>query len=85
MTDDAELLDLLRCPETHGRLLPVTRKWIDRLNSRIEAEELRDGSGELVSEPIEDGLVTDDERYLYPIRDGVPNLFMSDRIILKEP
>ena len=81
-SEEPDLYDLLRCPQTHGRLLPVTQKWCDKINARIRAGELTDQSGRVVEELIDDGLVTEDDRYLYPIRNGVPNLFVSDRIVL---
>lgn len=84
MSDELELWEIVRCPESRARLTPVTAKWVTRLNARIEAGELRTSSGELVSEPIQDGLITDNDRYLYPIRDGVPNLVIAHRIVLKD-
>lgn len=79
---DPNLADLLCCPEAHTRLLPVTKKWCERINRRIAAGELFDESGNVVEAEVEDGFVTDDDRFLYPVRNGVPNLFISDRIIL---
>ena len=83
MSDEPDLVELLRCPETHRPLLPVTRKWIDRVNKRIAAGELQTNAGDVVAEPIDDGLVTEDDRYLYPVRDGLANMFVADRIVLK--
>lgn len=83
MSDELELRELLRCPSTHGRLLPVTSKWIARLNVRIAAGELRTQAGELVTEPLDDGLLTQDDQFLYPVRDGLANMFLADRIVLE--
>ena len=80
---ERDLFELLRCPTTHQRLLPVTRKWIDRLNARIRAGELSDESGRVVTEVIDDGLVSQDDQFLYPVRAGIANMFIADRIILK--
>lgn len=76
------LLEMLRCPKSRQRLLPVTKKWIAAVNRRIEAGELRTESGQTVDVAIEDGFVTEDDQYLYPIRDRLPNLFIADRIVL---
>lgn len=78
------LAELLCCPQSHERLLPVTKKWCDRINARIAAGELRDEAGNVVTEPVDDGFVTPDDRFLYPVRNGVPNLFVSDRIVLAD-
>lgn len=83
MSEEPELYEILRCPETHGRLLPVTKRWISRINVRIDAGELSTQSGKVVTEHVEDGLVTEDDRFLYPIRAGLANMFIADRIVLK--
>ncbi len=83
MADEPTLAELLCCPQSHQPLLPVTKKWCDDINRRIEAGELNDDSGNVVEESIDDGFVTNDDRFLYPVRNGVPNLFISDRIVLK--
>jgi uncharacterized protein YbaR (Trm112 family) len=80
--DEPTLSELLRCPQTHQRLLPITSTWCDRLNARIHAGELHTESGDVVDELIDGGLITEDDRYLYPIRGGVPSLMVSDRIVL---
>lgn len=81
---EPELFELLRCPETHQRLLPVTQKWVNKLNTRIAAGEVRNQRDDVVSQPIDDGLVTEDDRFLYPVRNGLANMFIADRIILKK-
>ncbi len=78
------LHDLLRCPESHERLLPVTGKWVQRLNKQIAAGELQTQKGEHVTSPVDDGLITADDRYLYPVRNGLVNMFIADRIVLKK-
>lgn len=84
MSEDEHLYTLLYCPETHQRLLSITSKWTDRLNARIHAGDLRTESGDVVDELIEGGLITEDDRFLYPVRDGVPNLLIADRIVLSD-
>lgn len=84
MTEEPHLYPLLRCPQSQQRLLPVTSTWTDRLNARIHAGELRTQSGTAVEDLIEGGLITEDDRYLYPIRNGVPNLLIADRIVLSD-
>lgn len=75
-----ELLDMLRCPESHQRLIPLTARGCKRLNAKIAKGEIKDASGNIVTEPIDDGLVTEDDRWLYPVRAGVPDLHLTDRI-----
>lgn len=81
---EPELFEMLRCPQTHQRLLPVTKKWLDRVNKQIAKGELHSESGALREAALEDGLLTEDERFLYAVNDGLANMFIADRIILKK-
>ena len=69
---DAELLSLLRCPETQGMLRPAERTELDRINAAIRNSTLKNRSGDLINEPVEECLVCDSAGLCYPVRDGLP-------------
>ncbi len=81
---DQELLEIVRCPETRQKLVPADDKQITELNARIEKGELRDRGGEKVTEKIDGGLVREDGKYLYLIRNQVPVLLIDEAIPLEE-
>lgn len=54
------------------RLVPEA--LLERLNARIESGKLRYRNDSPVTEPLEQALMTDDERLAYPIRDDIPLL-----------
>jgi len=82
MPIDPELLEILVCPETHQPVKPADVDLLKGLNGRIEAGGLKNHQGDLVSKPIEEGLVREDGQCLYPIEDGIPNMLIDERIDL---
>lgn len=80
---DKELLEIIRCPETKQKLTPAGAKQIDELNVRIESGELQDRGGEAIKDKIDGGLIREDGKFLYLIRDEVPVLLVDEAIPLK--
>jgi uncharacterized protein YbaR (Trm112 family) len=77
-----ELLDLLCCPENHQPLAVAAPALVESLNARIVAGELRNRAGHPVTDKIEGGLVREDRKYLYPVRDNIPVLLVDEAIPL---
>ena len=81
MSFDRKLLDIVCCPATHMPLHLMSEAQLARLNARIASGEVRYRDESPVSDPIEQALITDDERLAYPIHDDIP-LLLEDRGIL---
>jgi uncharacterized protein YbaR (Trm112 family) len=77
-----ELLALLRCPETRQPLIVAPPELIARLEALRASSGLPDRSGKPCSGSIEAGLVTADNVYFYPIRDGIPVMITGEAIDL---
>ena len=60
------------------RLMPEA--MLARLNSSIADGSLRSRDNSPVTEPLEQALMTDDERLAYPIRDDIPLLLEEQGI-----
>ncbi len=79
---DAELLEMLVCPEDHTPVHAADTALVDRTNRAIAAGEVTNRGGEPVTEAIDEGLVREDGRWLYPVRDGIPIMLMDEALPL---
>lgn len=80
---DRQLLDILACPETREAVSLADEALIESLNRKIEARQLVNRAGEKVTEPIDGGLVREDGRYLYAIRNDIPIMLVEEGIPLE--
>lgn len=81
---DAELLQILVCPQNRMRLGVADAALVARLNRAIAAGEVRNGAGQPIGCPIQGGLVRRDGAVLYPILDGLPILLADEAIALAQ-
>lgn len=77
-----QLLDILCCPETHQRLQIAENSVITNLNEKIRNAQLRNRAGKLVNLNIDSGLLREDRKYLYPVRNNIPVLLINEAIPL---
>lgn len=82
MAVDAQILELLACPETHAPLRVAEATLLAQVNARIAAGDLKTRAGTAVIAPLEEALVRADGKCLYRVDDGIPNLLIDDRIEL---
>ncbi len=77
-----ELLEILVCPETKQPVSPASAELLASLNTRIDAVTLRNRGGDPVSKHIEEGLLREDQKILYPVDDGIPVMLIEESIEL---
>lgn len=83
MAINRELLDILACPETKTPVSLADDALIAKLNAAIAAGTLKNRAGEKVAEKIDGGLVREDHKYLYPIREDIPIMLIDEGIPLE--
>ena len=79
---DPELLEILVCPETHQPVHPAEAEVLDRLNQAIRAGRVTNRGGGAVDAPVDEGLVREDDRILYPVREDIPIMLIDEAIEL---
>ena len=84
MAIDQQLLDILACPETKEPVSLADEVLIAKINAAIEAGTLQNRAGEAIKEKIDGGLVREDKKYLYPIRDDIPIMLIDEGIPLED-
>jgi uncharacterized protein YbaR (Trm112 family) len=77
-----ELLEILVCPETKQPVAPASQELLERVNQAIRAGSLRNRGGEPVAKELEEALVREDGRVLYPVDDGIPVMLIDESIEL---
>lgn len=77
-----DVLELLRCPLTHQRLLSCDVGRLDRVNRAIDAGQLFNRGGEPVTRRLQAALVTQDGHRLYPVENGIIRLLVDGAIEL---
>lgn len=78
-----DLLQILRCPETHQKLTPADAALVTRINSAITGKTIRNRGGQAVADNIDGGLVREDGKFLYPIRGNIPVMLIDEAIPLE--
>jgi YfiH family protein len=80
MNIDPELLKILACPETKEPVSLAPAELIEKLNNLIEQGGIKNRGGEDVTETMDAGLIREDGRFLYPIRDDIPVMLIDEAI-----
>jgi len=80
--DHPELLEILCCPETHQTVALADAATIQRVNDRIAAGQLQNRAGKKLEQKVEEGLMRQDGKVLYPVRNGIPVMLIDEGIPL---
>lgn len=81
---DKRLLTILRCPVSHKGLSVLKNDKLQRINAAINAGELVNHDGAKLAAPLDEALVTDDGKRLYPVADGIPVLLEGESISMEQ-
>jgi uncharacterized protein YbaR (Trm112 family) len=72
-------IELLRCPISAQALKNAPESVVRPLQERQRSGALRTNGGELAG-PFDDGLLTADGAWFFPIRSGIPVMLASEAI-----
>ena len=82
MNIDPALLEILVCPENHMPVSPAPQTLVESLNQQIARGSLKSRDGRPVDEPMDGGLLRQDGKVLYPVRDDIPVMLVEESILL---
>jgi uncharacterized protein len=77
---DADLLKILRCPETLQELRVAETSLIEELNRQVASASLKNRAGRPVTGKLDGGLLRADGKFLYPVQQDIP-LMLKDEAI----
>jgi len=77
-----ELLAVLCCPETKQNLVLAGDDTVRKINDDIKAGTAVSRHGAKVVDVIDGGLVREDGKFLYPIREDIPIMLVDQAIPL---
>lgn len=72
MPVEGKLLDIICCPVSKTPLIVLSQQKLDKLNAAIESGGVMYVDGEKIAEPLKEGLITEDGKVIYVVRDNVP-------------
>ena len=81
---DAELVQILACPETRQPVRVADDALVQQVNRAITGGKVVNRDSQPVTEPIQTGLVREDNQYLYPVRDDIPVMLIGEAIALDQ-
>ena len=81
---ERRLLAILHCPVTRKGLAPAKAAILKSVNAAIEAGELSNRDGQALRAPLEEALLTDDGKVLYPVANGIPVLLAGESVNMEQ-
>ncbi len=74
MPIDGKLLEILCCPVSKTPLIRLSGERLEKLNIAISAGEIQTVDGEDVKLTLNEALITEDLKVMYPVIDNIPIL-----------
>ena len=75
-----ELLEILCCPETRQPVRVAPAALVESVNRAIRDGSLEAPADTAKPEAVDGGLVREDGKFLYPVRNGIPIMLIEERI-----
>ncbi len=81
---DESFLSLLRCPRTGGQLRLAAVEELAGYNEGVREGSLSNAAGQKLTRAMEDALVSECGRWLYPVHEGIPVLLVEEAVPLAD-
>ncbi|NKB61868.1 MAG: Trm112 family protein [Gammaproteobacteria bacterium] len=80
MTIDRKLLEILVCPITKLSVSLLNEDRLTKLNRMIESGEVHSIDGTVLSDPLDQALITQNGSIVYPVEDNIPVMLENQSI-----
>ena len=80
MPIDRKLLEILCCPVTKQSLVAMSSDELSAINLKIAAGEITNSGQKIVTQPLEEGLITQNRLRIFRVDDGIPVMLESESI-----
>ena len=77
---DPELVEILVCPDTKLNVDLIPAETVEKINLAIKENIVLNVDGQSVNDPLQDGLLREDDKIIYPVRDSIPVMLIGEGI-----
>ncbi len=77
---DPELVEILVCPDTKLNVDLAPAETVEKINLAIKENIVLNVDGQSVNDLLQDGLMREDDKIIYPVRDSIPVMLVGEGI-----
>lgn len=77
---DRKLIDILCCPVSKAAVRLLDNDRLAKLNQAIEAGDVKYVNNDSVSDPLDEALITEDDKVIYRVDDSIPVMLADQGI-----
>ena len=81
---DPELVEILVCPDTKLNVDLAPAETVEKINLAIRENIVLNVDRQSVIGPLQDGLLREDDKIIYPVRDSIPVMLIGEGIPMEQ-